>query len=172
MHEMDIFDKRLIVLFVLKESKTGLTTEQISKLCSEFDDITYIDICMYIDSLKNSGYIQEAYENGKCIYTLTDSGLDILNELIELVPGISLLNMKNILKEKMEDYKQDYEVDTIILPIKADEYKVSCFIQDGNDELINLTIYAGDKENAKKISNNWKQNADELYGKIIELMTD
>lgn len=172
MHEMDIFDKRLIVLFVLKESKTGLTTEQTSKLCSEFDDITYIDICMYIDSLKNSGYIQESYENGKCVYTLTDSGLDILNELIELVPGISLLNMKNILKEKMEDYKQDYEVDTIILPIKADEYKVSCFIQDGNDELINLTIYAGDKENAKKISNNWKQNADELYGKIIELMTD
>lgn len=172
MQEMDIFDKRLIVLFVLKESKINLTTEQISKLCSEFDDITYIDICMYIDSLKNSEYIKETYENGKSVYCLTDSGSEILTELIELVPGISLLNMKNILKEKMEDYKQDYEVDTIILPIKKDEYKVSCFIQDGNDELINLTIYAGDKENAKKIANNWKQNADELYGKIIELMTD
>ena len=80
--------------------------------------------------------------------------------------------MKNVLKEKMEDYKQEYEIDTIILPIKKDEYKVSCFIRDGNDELINLTIYAGDKENAKKIANNWKQNADELYGKIIELMTN
>ncbi len=172
MQEMDIFDKRLIVLFVLKESKLPLSTEQISKLCSEFDDITYIDICMFIDSLKNSNYIQETYENDKSVYSITDSGLDILNELIELVPGISLLNMKNILKEKMEDYKQDYEIDTIILPIKKDEYKVSCYIKDGNDELINLTIYAGDKENAKKISHNWKDNADELYGKIIELMTN
>ena len=171
MHDMDIFDKRLIVLFVLKESKNGLTTEQISKLCSEFDDITYIDICMYIDSLKNSNYIQETYENNKSVYILTDSGLNTLNELIELVPGISLLNMKNILKEKMEDYKQAYEVDTIILPIKTDEYKVSCFIRDRNDELINLTIYAGDKENAKTIATNWKQNSDELYAKIIELMT-
>ena len=172
MQEMDIFDKRLIVLFVLKESKIHLSTEQISKLCSEFDDITYIDICMFIDSLKNSGYINETYENDKTFYDITESGLEILTELIELVPGISLLNMKNILKEKMEDYKQDYEIDTIILPIKKDEYKVSCFIKDGNDELINLTIFAGDKENAKRISNNWKQNADELYGKIIELMTD
>lgn len=172
MQEMDIFDKRLIVLFVLKESKVHLSTEQISKLCSEFDDITYIDICMFIDSLKNSGYIAETYENSKTFYTLTESGLEILNELIELVPGISLLNMKNVLKDKMEDYKQNYEVDTIILPIKKDEYKVSCFIQDGNDELINLTIFAGDKENAKRISNNWKENAEELYGKIIELMTD
>jgi len=172
MQDMDIFDKRLIVLFVLKESKVNLSTEQISKLCSEFDDITYIDICMFIDSLKNSGYIMETYENDKAFYMLTDSGLEILTELIELVPGISLLNMKNILKEKMEDYRQDYEVDTIILPIKKDEYKVSCFIKDGNDELINLTIFAGDKENAKRISNNWKQNSDELYGKIIELMTE
>ena len=172
MQDVNIFDKRLIVLFVLKESKAPLSTEQISKLCSEFDDITYIDICMFIDSLKNSAYIVESYENSKSVYTITDSGLEILNELIELVPGISLLNMKNILKEKMEDYKQDYEVDTIILPIKRDEYKVSCYIKDGNDELINLTIYAGDKENAKTISSNWKQNADELYGKIIELMTE
>ncbi len=172
MQEMDIFDKRLIVLFVLKESKVNLTIEQISKLCSEFEDITYIDICMYIDSLKNSGYIQETYENNKSVYVLTDSGLDILNELIELIPGMSLLNMKNILKEKMDDCKQDYSIDTLILPIKKDEYKVSCYIQDGNDELINLTIYAGDKENAKKISNNWKHNAEVLYSKIIELMTD
>lgn len=172
MQEMDIFDKRLIVLFVLKESKVHLSAEQISKLCSEFDDITYIDICMFIDSLKNSGYIMETYENSKTFFCLTESGLEILNELIELIPGISLLNMKNVLKEKMDDYKQDYEVDTIILPIKKDEYKVSCFIKDGNDELINLTIFAGDKENAKRISNNWKENADELYGKIIELMTD
>ena len=172
MQEMDIFDKRLIVLFVLKESKINLTIEQISKLCSEFEDITYIDICMYIDSLKSSGYIQETYENNKSVYVLTDSGLDILNELIELIPGMSLLNMKNILKEKMDDCKQDYSIDTLILPIKKDEYKVSCYIQDGNDELINLTIYAGDKENAKKISNNWKQNAEVLYSKIIELMTN
>lgn len=171
MQEMDIFDKKLIVLFVLKESKSGLTIEQISNLCTDFEDITYIDICMYIDTLKNNEYIVETYENSKSVYTITSSGLEILNELIELIPGISLLNMKNILKEKMENYKQNYEVDTIILPIKKDEYKVSCFIRDGNDELINLTIYAGDKENAKKISNNWKENSNELYSKIIELMT-
>lgn len=172
MNDTDIFDKRLIVLFVMRETNSPLSIEQVSKLCSEFDDITYIDICMYVESLKNSNYITESYQNGKIFYELTDLGLEMLSELIELVPGVNLLNIKNILKEKMDDYKQDYEVDTIIIPIKADEYKVSCFIKDGNDELINITIYAGDKENAKKISNNWKLNADNIYGKIIELMAN
>lgn len=172
MQNTDIFDKRLLVLLLLREANHELSLEQISNLCSEFEDITYIDICMYIDSLKSSNYIEELYEGNKIYYTLTPSGEEILSELIELVPGINLLNIKNILKDSFEDYKQNYEVDTMILPIKEDEYKVSCYIKDGNDELINLTIYAGDKETAKNISNNWKENADELYGKIIELMTN
>ena len=171
MHDTNIFDKRLLVLLLLKETSQALTAEQITNLSSEFEDITYIDVCMFLDSLKNSGYIYEKYEDNKIFYSLTESGADILEELIVLVPGINLLNIKNILKNSFEDYKQNYEVDAIILPIKEDEYKVSCYIKDGNDELINLTIYAGDKENAKKISSNWKENADDLYGEIIELMT-
>ena len=171
MQETDIFDKRLIVLFVLKESKNPLTTEDISKLCSEFEDITYIDICMFIDSLNTSGYIKEDFEDNKTFYSINESGLEILNELIELIPGISLLNIKNILKDRMNDFKKEYEIDTIAIPIKKDEYKVSCFIKEANDELINLTIYAGDKENAKRISQNFKENTEEIYNKILELMT-
>lgn len=172
MHETDIFDKRLLILLLLKETRQSLSAEQITNLCSEFEDITYIDICVFIDSLLKSGYICEIYENNNVFYTLTETGIDILSELIELVPGVNLLNIKNVLKNSFEDYKQNYEIDAIILPIKEDEYKVNCYIKDGNDELINFTIYAGDKENAKKISANWKQNADDLYGKIIELMTN
>lgn len=167
----ELFDKKLIVLFILKESKQPLTVDQISRLCLEFEDITYIDICIFIQSLKQNNYITEVIQDEKIYYLLTDSGFDMLTELIELVPGMNLLNIKNILKEQIEGYKQEYEIDTITIPIKVDEYKVSCFIKDGNDELINITIYAGDKENAKKISKHWKDNATEMYGKIIELMT-
>ena len=157
MHDTDIFDKRLLILLLLKEVNRPLTAEQISNLCSEFEDITYIDVCVFIDSLKNSNYLVEIYEGNKVFYALTEDGTDILSELIELVPGVNLLNIKNILKNSFEDYKQNYDIDAIILPIKQDEYKVNCYIKDDNDELINFTIYAGDKENAKKISSNWKE---------------
>lgn len=167
-----VFDKKLIVLFVLKETNNTLSIDQIAKLCSEFEDITYFDICIYIEELKKSGYITESFQDSKSYYLLTETGKDILSELLELVPGINLLNMKNLLKLQIEDYKVDYEIDTNIIPIKSDEYKVGCYIKDGADELINITIYAGDKENAKKISKHWKENANDIYGKIIELMTE
>ena len=115
MHDTNIFDKRLLVLLLLKETNQALTAEQITNLSSEFEDITYIDVCVFLDSLKNSGYIYESYENSKVFYSLTESGAEILEELIVLVPGINLLNIKNILKNSFEDYKQNYEIDAIFI---------------------------------------------------------
>lgn len=169
--ETEIFDNKLIVLLIIKESKRPLNIEQISKLCSDFDDITYFDVCIYVDNLKNSGYIDVIVQDEKPFYALTFQGSDVLDELIELVPGVNLFNVKNLLKNQLSSLKQDYEIDTIITPIKADEYKVNCYIKEGTDELINVAMYAGDKDNAKKISNHWKENAYDIYSKILELMT-
>lgn len=166
-----IFDNKLLVLFILKETKSELTIEQIADLCSDFEDITYFDFCQYIDELKKNNYIYESFQNNKSYYGLTDNGIIILNELIELVPGINLLNITKMLKGQLEIYKNHYEIDTNIIPIKADEYKVGCYIKDGNDELINVSIYAGNIENARNISNHWKENANDIYSKIIELMS-
>lgn len=169
--ETEIFDNKLIVLLIIKESKRPLTIEQIAKFCSDFDDITYFDICMYVESLKNSNYIDVLVQDEKPFYILTASGSDILDELIELIPGVNLFNVRNLLKSQLSNFKQEYEIDTIITPIKADEYKVSCYIKDGTDELINISMYAGDKEQAKKICEHWKTSSNDIYTKILELMT-
>ena len=71
----------------------------------------------------------------------------------------------------MVEVKTEYSIDTTIIPIKEEEYKVSCYIKDGNDELINITMYAGDKEQAKNISKNWSKNSEEIYSKLLEMMT-
>ena len=38
--------------------------------------------------------------------------------------------------------------------------------------MINITLYAGTKEQAKNISTNWSENAEEIYIKLLELMTN
>lgn len=169
--ETEIFDKKLIVLFLLKETSSNLTLDQMAKLCNELEDITYIDICGYVESLLSSGYIIERIQDNKRFFELTITGENILNELIELVPGINWLNIKKTLKEQMNDYGKDYEVGTKIIPVRGDNLKVSCYIKDNQDELINLTLFAGDKENARRISKHWADNANEIYNKIIELMS-
>lgn len=169
--EFEVFDNKIIVLYILENSSKPLTIEQILKLCSEFDDITYFDICSYIDELKNNYYIEENLEENTHVYSLTTFGSNTLDELLELVPGVNLYNLKKIVNKNMSVVKTEYTVDTNIIPIKEGEYKVSCYIKDGIDELINITMYAGNKEQAKKISKNWANNSDNIYNTILELMT-
>lgn len=166
-----IFDNKIIVLYILETSNKPLTTDQIVKFCDEFDDITYFDICIYIDNLKSSGYIEESIEDNTILYSITKDGSDTLNELIELIPGVNLFNLKKAINKNIVEIKTEYSIDTNIVPIKSDEYKVSCYIKDGNDELVNISIYAGNKIQAKNISKNWSENAEEIYTKLLEMMT-
>ena len=169
-NESKIFDSKIIVLYILDIAGKPLSIDQIVKFCEEFDDITYFDICSYIDSLKTSNYIDENLEENTMIYSLNDLGRATLKELLELIPGVNLHNIKKMINKNITKVKTDFSIDTTILPIKDDEYKVSCYIKDGNDELINITLYAGSKEQAKNIAKNWDEKAEEIYNQLLKAM--
>lgn len=170
-NESKIFDSKIIVLYILDIAGKPLSIDQIVKFCEEFDDITYFDICSYIDSLKTSNYIDENLEENTMIYSLNDLGRATLKELLELIPGVNLHNIKKMINKNITKVKTDFSIDTTILPIKDDEYKVSSYIKDGNDELINITLYAGSKEQAKNIAKNWDEKAEEIYNQLLKAMT-
>ena len=135
-NESKIFDSKIIVLYILDIAGKPLSIDQIVKFCEEFDDITYFDICSYIDSLKTSNYIDENLEENTMIYSLNDLGRATLKELLELIPGVNLHNIKKMINKNITKVKTDFSIDTTILPIKDDEYKVSCYIKDGNEHIV------------------------------------
>ena len=74
--DLELFDNKIIVLYILDKNAKALTIEQIAKFCEDFDDITYFDICSYIQELKSNGYITESYnENHDTLFSITPSGL-------------------------------------------------------------------------------------------------
>lgn len=166
-----VFDNKLIVLYILENAHMPLDITQILKYCEDFEDITYFDISAYIESLKSSNYIEEILNGGNVYFKTTELGSDTLSKLVELVPGINLHNLKKMLNKNAVEVKTDYSIGTSIYPLKEDEYKISCFIKDGNYELVNITMYAATKDQAKSISKTWNGNAEEIYSKLLKLMT-
>ncbi|MDD3304038.1 MAG: DUF4364 family protein [Clostridia bacterium] len=166
-----LFDSKIIVLYILDISGKSLTINQIVKFCEEFDDITYFDICSYIDSLKKSNYIEENLEDNVMTYSLNSLGKATLKELLELIPGVNLHTIRKMISKNITKIKTDFSINTNVVPIKEDEYKVSCYIKDGNDELVNITLYAGSKEQVKNISKNWSEHAEEIYNQLLNAMT-
>lgn len=170
--DLELFDNKIIILYILEKNSKALTLEQITKFCEDFDDITYFDICSYIQELENNGYINESYnESRDILYSITSSGLSTLQELLELIPGVNLHNIKKIINKNIIKIKTDFSIDNVVIPVKDDEFKVSCYIKDGNDELVNITMYAANKDQARNITKNWNNDAEEIYEKLLEMMT-
>lgn len=169
--DFELFDNKIIILYILDNSKIPLSVEQIQKFCGEFDDISYFDIHEYLFELEEQNLVVQVSQDNGIFFKITDEGYDTLRELLELIPGIDIYNLKKMVQKHISSLKQDYSIDYQIIPIKADEYKVSCYIKDGNDELINICLYAGAREQAKKIAKNWQNNAETIFKNIIEMMT-
>jgi predicted transcriptional regulator len=168
---LEVFDKKILVLYILDIAKKSLTVDQIVSFCCEFDDITYFDICEYIQNLKINNYIEEYSEDDTTLYRLTDTGTLILHELLELIPGVNLYNLKKILSKNIVSVKTEYSIGSTAIPVKSDEYKISCYIKDGNDEIVNVTMYAGNKDHVKQISKNWQENSENIYAELLKMMT-
>lgn len=169
-NESNVFDNKIIVLYILNNSSKPLSIDQIIKLCEEFDDLTYFDIYTYIQELKQSNFIDELLENGIMTYFATELGKNTLKELLELVPGVNIHNIKKSFNKKIVEVQKDFSVDTSIHPLRDDKFKVSCYIKEGNDELINISVYATSKDQAKNISKTWTEKFDTIYSKLLELL--
>lgn len=170
-NEQNVFDNKIIVLYILNNALKPLTIDQIIKLCEEFDDMTYFDICSYIEQLKEKNFIDEMLENSSMTYFPTELGRNTLKELLELIPGVNIHNIKKSFNKNMIEVKQDFSVDTSIIPLNNDKYKVSCFIKEGNDELINISVYATSKEQAKNISRVWNEKFETIYSELLKMLT-
>ncbi|MEG0073201.1 MAG: DUF4364 family protein [Clostridia bacterium] len=171
MKNLNLFDNKIIMLYILENAKSPLTIDQIAKFCVEFEDISYFDICDYITVLVKSDLVTEIIENNATMYAITESGNSTLNELLEIIPGISIFSLKKLVQKEMTNLKQEYTINTQTIPLKHDDYKVSCYIKDRNDELINISIYAGSKDQTRKIVSNWQNNAEDIYEKVLEMLT-
>ena len=101
---------------------------------------------------------------------ITASGLSTLQELLELIPGVNLHNIKKIISKNIVKAKTDFSIDNVVVPVN-DAFKVTCTIKEDKDEVVSITMYAANKDHARNITRNWNNNAEEIYDKLLEMMT-
>ena len=59
-----------------------------------------------------------------------------------------------------------------MLPLKDGQYKVNCYIKDNNEEIFSISLFAGNKDDAKTISRNWQENNLNIHSKILDMLTE
>lgn len=158
---------KVIILYILNKLPNPISNEGLYKLVLSINDMNYFYFQQFLLDLTNNKYI-EYFNNGiHTIYKITTLGKNVLELTEDILPGI----LKFQIDTELTTAKTESAVIAEFTPRSENNYVVTCKILENNECCFELKATAPSREQAKKIVSNWENNSNEIYGKILSLLT-
>ena len=167
---------KVLILYVLNNVKNNITESDLFKLISPVNNINYFYFKQILADLVDSKLVQtytkeDDTDDKPILYELSNDGKNSLNLTIDVLPGLVKLKIDTILKNEVRNLINEDSIITEYIPENEHSYTVKCKIVENNKTIFEVRTFAGSNENAKLIADNWKENASNIYPKILDLLT-
>ena len=158
-----IAENKVLILYILDTIDKPITNNALYELVISIQDINYFYFQQFILDLLENKYISKIQEDdhSEIVYKLTNAGKQTLELTKDMVPFLFLVNCISIVSIISE-----------FAPGSKDDFIVTCKIVENNRTIFEVSISAASREQAKFISDNWKENAINIYPKTMDLLTN
>ena len=164
-------EKKALILYILDKVSKPISNDALLELAVSIDNMNYFYFQQFLLDLLENNYITNYEKDGESLYELTEEGIQALSLVKDIIPGITKFRVDNSFKETLGEFENKISITSDFIPHNENEYSVKCKIVENNQTLFELQIFAGTREQAKTISNNWNTNAEEIYPQILEILT-
>lgn len=164
-------EDKLIILYVLKKIKTSLTREQVALIIIENLQIGYFDIQLYIDDLIKDEFLSVLDYDGKSVLTLSAMGKETLKVFHQKIPAYITDMIDLYLKENREKIFKEVKITANYQKLGESDYRVDLKLHENNIVLMEISLNAPTLKLALDICNRWKENTQELYSSVLNLLT-
>ena len=166
-------ESKVLILYIISKVGKPISHNELLELVVSISDMNYFYFEQFLLDLYDDKFIiKYKNENDDDIYQMTDEGKKALNLTIDMIPGILKLEVDSKFKNSIDIIKDKFSLSAEYTPINKKEFTVRLLINENNQNIFDLNTHAGSKEQAKKIVDNWNNNATFIYPKILELLTD
>ena len=86
------------------------------------------------------------------------------------MPGILKLKADSVFKKEFSNIEEASSVIAEFTPKNENNYTVTLKIVENNETIFEVKTYAGSRERAKKIVENWKNHANMIYPNILNIL--
>ena len=164
-------EKKALILYILDKVSKPISNDALLKLVVSIDNMNYFYFQQFLLDLLENKYIINYIKDNESIYELTKEGRNALKLVKDIIPGILKLRVDNKFKKELDEIQNEISITSDFIPLSGNEYNVKCKIVEANQTLFELEIFAGSRDQAKSISDNWNKNAEKIYPKILEIIT-
>ena len=104
------------------------------------------------------------------VIKITSEGKNAYILTKDVLPGILKLKADNIFQKEFASIEEEASVIAEFTPKKENDYTVKCKIVENNETIFEVKSFVGSRERAKKIVDNWNENANSIYPEILNLL--
>ena len=163
-------ENKVLILYVLNTANKALTNDVLYKLVLSAIDMNYFYFQQFILDLINVKYIFSFEKEGHVLYQITESGKRTLDLTLDLLPGIIKLKADTNLKSILDSSEEEHSIVAEFTPLSENHYTIICKIVENNETVFEIKSFAGSREQAKDIVDNWRNNADSIYPQILDIL--
>lgn len=166
----ELAENKVLILYILNKISDGIKSDNLYKIVSSANNINYFYFQELLTDLIDTNLVGSFTKEEDIFIKITSDGQNALLLTKSLLPGILKLKADTVFKEEVSIIAEESSIITEYIPKNENDYTVKCKIVEKNETIFEVSTFAGSRERAKQISDNWKNNANRIYPQIIDLL--
>ncbi len=164
----ELLDIKLLILFILSRLSAPVERGTLDELCQQSDEgVGYFDYTDCLGELIASGHVVCEDED----YAITDKGRRNSREVESRLPYSVRARAMKLIAPVEERLARAPRLRTEIKKI-ADGCRVTLAMSDERGELLSMSLRCEDEEQAKTMKRTFRRHAEQIRGRICEILND
>lgn len=165
-------ENKVIILYVLDKLNKPIDNDSLLKLILSIKEMNYFYFQQFLLDLLEKKFIVCFEKDGKQVYQITPEGKATLDLTNDIIPGIIKLKVDTSFGNELSKTQEEESITAEFTPRDEGNYTVTCKINEKNSCIFEVSVFAGSREEAKKIVDNWKENAYRIYPEILNSLNN
>ena len=167
-------ENKVLILYILNQIPNGLSDDGLYKIISSINDVNYFYYKEVLTDLSDSKLVGmfTKDEEEESVLKITSEGKNALSLTIDVLPGILKLKADSVFQKEFSSIADETSIISEFIPRSENDYTIKCRVIEKNETIFEVKTFAGSRERAKKIVDNWNKNASKIYPKILDLLLE
>lgn len=167
-------ENKVLILYILNQISNGILQDGLYKIISSINNVNYFYFKEVLTDLLDSKLVGifTKDEEEESVLKITSEGKNALSLTIDVLPGILKLRADNVFKKEFASIANKTSIVAEFIPRSETDYTIKCKVIEKNETIFEVKTFAGSRERAKKIVDNWNKNASKIYPKILDILLE
>ena len=163
-------ENKILILYILNRGNKEFRQDDLFHIITSINNMNYFYFKQLLTDLIDSNLVGSYTKEEEIVVKITSKGKESFMLTKDILPGLMKLKADNIFDKEFSSIEDASSITAEFIPKNENEYTIKCKIVENNESIFEVKTYAGSRDRAKRIVDNWNHNATIIYPKILNLL--